>query len=84
MPVEKQPLRLKDAKPLDLNNYIFEWTVIVEEDTVWYAITPDGYSNLSVIMLMLRNHIEQQREITNIYRNYYEGEKEENEIRNQD
>jgi hypothetical protein len=71
-PVEKTPLDLPDPRPLDLDPYLLDWKVILDGEDVYYGLTPQGYKNLSIMFLEIRNHLEQQKNVTNQYRKYYE------------
>jgi hypothetical protein len=42
---------------------------------VLFALTAEGYERLAMDIARIRNFIQQQREITNKYRNYYEPKK---------
>ena len=72
VPVEKTPLNLSDPRPLDLTPYLLDWTVIINGEEVYYGLSPDEYRDLSIMFLEIRNHIEQQKNITKQYRKYYE------------
>jgi hypothetical protein len=85
--VERTPLNLSDPNPL--KGRAVEWIVVTPEnvDQVWerlrekkvdlvlFAITDDGYEELSISMSELRNFIAQQRSIILKYKEYYEPQK---------
>ena len=87
--VARTPLNLPDPAPLKPTAP--KWIVITpaNADKIWkdlqdkkadlvlFALTDDGYEELSVDMAELRNFISQQREILIKYREYYEPKKEE-------
>jgi hypothetical protein len=82
--VERVKLELDDPKPLTGRSV--QWIVVTPEnieqiwkdlknkniDLVLFAITDDGYEQLSVTMAELRNYIAQQRSIILRYKEYYE------------
>jgi hypothetical protein len=82
--VERTRLNLPDPTPLKANPV--EWIVVTPEnveevwkrlreknvDLVLFAITDDGYEQLSVSMAELRNFIAQQRQVIIKYKEYYE------------
>ena len=84
--VERTRLNLQEPQPLKGRN--IQWIVITPEnaeqvwkelkdkriDLVLFAITDDGYEELSVTMSELRNYIAQQRSIILRYKEYYESE----------
>lgn len=81
----RTPLNLPDPKPLKPHE--IKWIVITPEnaekvwadlrakniDLVLFALTDDGYEQLSVDTANTRNFIFQQREILIRYREYYES-----------
>jgi hypothetical protein len=85
--VERTPLNL--PQPTPLKGRAVEWFVVTPEnvDQVWerlrekkvdlvlFAITDDGYEELSISMAELRNFIAQQRSIIIKYKEYYEPPK---------
>jgi hypothetical protein len=87
---ERLPLNLPDPAPLDLAGST--WVIITPEnaeevwkklqeqksDLVLFGLTDDGYEQLAIDFAKIRNYIQQQREITNKYREYYEPKKTEN------
>jgi hypothetical protein len=84
---ERLPLNLPDPEPLVLSGGT--WMLITPENAteVWrrledqkqsivlFALTAEGYERLAMDIARIRNFIQQQREITNKYRNYYEPKK---------
>ena len=84
-PVERVPLNLADPAPLQLTPA--KWRIVTPEnvDQIWreietsgndvvlFAITADGYEQLSLDFAAIRNHINQQRTIIMKYREYYES-----------
>lgn len=85
--VDRAKLGLKDADPVKLGK--IEWRVVTREnaaevfqelerqniDPVLFALTDNGYEVLSTDLAKLRAWAIQQREITQKYREYYEGDK---------
>lgn len=86
--VERTPLRLKEPAPLKPRAP--KWVVITPEnaESVWkdlqeknvdlvlFAITDDGYEELSITMMEIRNFIETQRTVILKYKEYYEPPEE--------
>jgi hypothetical protein len=84
---ERLPLNIPDADPLVLSGGT--WTLITPENAneVWqklaeqkqsvvlFGLTADGYERLSMDIARIRTYIQQQREITQKYRDYYEPKK---------
>lgn len=82
--VEKTPLNLPDPAPFRARD--IQWMVITpgnaeqvfarlkekNVDAVMFAVTDEGYEQLSLTMAELRNIIAQQRSIIIKYREYYE------------
>jgi hypothetical protein len=82
--VEKTPLALADPAPLRLK--VPKWKVVTPQnvDAIWkdlqdkkvdlvlFALTDDGYEELSVDMAEIRNLIATQRSIILKYKEYYE------------
>jgi len=82
--VERTRLNLSDPSPLKLDPV--KWVLITPEnaETIWedlkekkvdlvlFALTDEGYEQLAVTMLEIRQYIEQQRAILIRYREYYE------------
>lgn len=82
--VERSRLNLPDPSPLKLT--AMRWYVVTPEniDQVWkelednktdlvlFALTDDGYEQLAITMLELRQYLEQQKSILIKYREYYE------------
>ena len=87
--VDRTPLNLADPQPLKPT--IPQWRVITPEnqaqvfaelkskniDQVLFALTDDGYEELSVDIAQIRALIAQQRDIIVKYREYYEPKKTE-------
>jgi hypothetical protein len=87
--VERTPLNLSDPQPLKPTAP--QWRVITPEnqaqvfaelkskniDQVLFALTDDGYEELSVDIAQIRALIAQQRDIIVKYREYYEPKKTE-------
>ena len=72
-PIERTPLNLDDPRPLDLSDNSVAWKIIIDqEDAIYYGVTPEDYQDFSIMFLKIRNYIEQQRQITEQYRLYYE------------
>jgi hypothetical protein len=83
-PVEKPELELPVADELRLRN--LEWTLITPENVdeiiekaeasgrplVFFALTDEGYENLSLNISDIRAFIQQQDSIIAAYENYYE------------
>lgn len=86
---ERLPLNIPDPDPLQLSGST--WFVITPEnaeeiwrrlreqqtDLVLFGLTDDGYEQLAIDIARIRNYIQQQREITQQYREYYEPRKNE-------
>ena len=82
--VERTRLDLADPKPIRPSNH--NWIVITPKnaDRIWaelraknvdlvlFALTDDGYEELSIDMAQIRTFIQQQRDIIIRYRDYYE------------
>ena len=82
--VERTRLDLADPKPIKPSTH--NWIVITPKnaDRIWaeiksknvdlvlFALTDDGYEELAIDMAQIRNFIQQQRDIINKYREYYE------------
>lgn len=82
--VERTRLNLSDPSPLKLDPV--KWVLITPEnaETIWedlkekkidlvlFALTDDGYEQLAVTMLEIRQYIEQQKAVLIRYREYYE------------
>ena len=87
--VDRTPLNLADPQPLKPTAP--QWRVITPEnqaqvfaelkskniDQVLFALTDDGYEELSIDIAQIRALIAQQRDIIVKYREYYEPKKEE-------
>ena len=86
--VEKTPLNIGDPPPLKMQAPT--WVLITPEnaeavwaelksknvDLVLFALTDDGYEQLAIIMLEIRQYLQQQKTILIKYREYYEPKKE--------
>lgn len=84
VPVERQPLALKDPAPVQLE--LPHWQVLTQQNyeqvfkdlrdkdpqSVLLATDPEGYEYLSVNQFKLQQFIQQQKQILNQYRDYYE------------
>ena len=84
VPVEKVPLGLAEPPPLKLTAP--KWVIVTPQniDSIWkqlqdkksvpilFAITSDGYEELSITQIEIRNLIEFQRAIILKYKEYYE------------
>lgn len=87
--VERTPLNLKDPSPLKPQK--IEWVVITPEnseevwaklknqkkDLVLFGLTDDGYEDISINMMEIRNFIDKQRTIIIKYKEYYETPRKE-------
>jgi hypothetical protein len=83
--VQRTPLALPDPAPLRLTSP--RWRVVTPQniDSTWkeleerktdlvlFALTDDGYEDLSISMAEIRNFIATQRAIILKYREYYEN-----------
>ena len=83
-PAERTPLNLPAPAPLSTKPV--KWIVITPEnmeeiwerirvsgsDLVLFSITPEGYEQLSVDMLQIRQHIIKQNDVIVQYKKYYE------------
>jgi len=88
-PIERIPLNIPDADPLRL--IPTKWIVVTPDniESVWkkleaagydlvlFGVTDDGYKQLSMDFLKIRQHIKYQKFIIGKYREYYEPKKEE-------
>lgn len=82
--VERQKLLVPEVQPVEQIN--LEWTVLTKENFearvrdieeqggqfVVFALTPQGYQNLSINVAELRRYIIQQRSILVAYKEYYD------------
>lgn len=87
-PIERLPLNLPDADPLKLTPT--NWIIITKEnavqifeeleekgiDPVLFGITDEGYKQLSMDFLEIRQYLQYQKFIIGKYREYYEPKKE--------
>ncbi len=86
--VEVERIKLNLDPPTPLRPRVTQWIVITPEnaDKVWedlkknnnnlvlFAVTGDGYEELSITMAEIRNFINTQRQIIIKYKEYYEPE----------
>ena len=79
--VEKTALNLEQPQPIVTKP--FKWIIVtpenadevfskLEDNKVLFAITDDGYQDLSMLMAEIRNFINAQRVIILKYKEYYE------------
>lgn len=87
-PIERVPLNLPDPDPLNLTPT--NWIIITKEnavqifeeleekgiDPVLFGITDEGYKQLSMDFLEIRQYLQYQKFIIGKYREYYEPKKE--------
>jgi hypothetical protein len=68
------PVRWRIITPDNIDQV---WTEIKDSgnEVVLFAITPDGYEQLSLDFAEIRNHMAQQRHIIIKYKEYYESKK---------
>ena len=85
---ERLPLNIADPAPLELSGST--WIIVTPEnaeevwkklkeqqtDLVLFGLTDDGYEQLAIDFAKIRNYIQQQREITQRYRDYYENNRD--------
>jgi hypothetical protein len=83
-PIERMPLNLAQPTPLKLKK--IEWIVITpnnvdsvfdklaneKQNQVLFAVTDQGYMELAMTMMEIRNFISTQRQIIIQYKQYYE------------
>ena len=81
--VERQPLKLPDPNPISTT--MPKWIIVTPEnqekvfeelesnkyDQVIFGLTDEGYEDLSMTVLKLRNYIVAQKKVLNKYREYY-------------
>ncbi len=86
-PLDKQPLALEQPDPIKVPK--FKWIVVTKDsaastfealeaegkDPVLFALTDDGYKDLSIMISEIRNFISTQRNIILKYKEYYEPPK---------
>lgn len=85
--VERPSLMIQVPQPAE--QYDFEWVVITKENAearfkeleakgvvVLFALTPNGYQNLSMGGAELRRYIQQQQSVIAAYKAYYDKPKE--------
>jgi hypothetical protein len=84
--VEKSKLTIQELVPI--RQYDFQWIVLTKDNfseimkdietkdqsIVLFAVTPQGYQNLSLSVAELRKFILQQQAIIMAYKKYYENE----------
>jgi hypothetical protein len=84
--IEKPELIVPELTPI--KQYDFQWVVITKDNfqeaikeietkdqsIVLFAVTPQGYQNLSLNVAELRKFIIQQQSIIMAYKKYYENE----------
>lgn len=84
--VDKTPLKLEQPAPIDTRP--FKWVIVTPENAdevfsklegnkVLFAITDNGYQDLSMLMAEIRSFINAQRVIILKYKEYYEPIKQE-------
>lgn len=84
--VDKTPLNLEQPAPI--NTSPIKWVIVTPENMeevfsklegnkVLFAITDDGYQDLSMLMAEIRSFINAQRVIILKYKEYYEPAKQE-------
>lgn len=83
---DKTLLNLPEPDPI--NTTAFTWYIVTPDnyqevfkklaedgkDVVLFALSDDGYAELSILFADSRNHINQQRIIIKKYKEYYESE----------
>jgi hypothetical protein len=85
--VERPSLMIQVPQPAE--QYDFEWVVITKDNAearfkeleakgvvVLFALTPNGYQNLSMGGAELRRYIQQQQSVIAAYKAYYDKPKE--------
>jgi len=89
VPIEKTELIVPDVRPVE--QYDFEWIVVTQQNfaevvknleskgqtVVLFAVTPQGYQNLSMNIAELRSFIVQQQSVIVSYKTYYGKKNEE-------
>jgi hypothetical protein len=84
-PIERMPLNLAQPTPLKLKR--IEWIVITpnnvdsvfeklaneKQNQVLFAVTDQGYMELAMTMMEIRNFISTQRQVIIQYKQYYEA-----------
>ena len=78
-PEKKLPLNLEDPEHLDLSSIGTDWKVLADNNVAYFCLNKDGYQSLAILLVELRERIEAQRKLTQMYRDYYEAEEEETE-----
>lgn len=86
IPVEREPLNLPMAQPLELSSpswviitpdnadEVFEYLKDQGYDPVIIGLTDSGYEKLSIDFAEIRQHINTQRKILLQYKQYYESD----------
>jgi hypothetical protein len=83
-PIERMPLNLAQPTPLKLKR--IEWIVVTpnnvdsvfeklaneKQNQVLFAVTDQGYMELAMTMMEIRNFISTQRQVIVQYKQYYE------------
>jgi outer membrane lipopolysaccharide assembly protein LptE/RlpB len=83
-PIERMPLNLAQPTPLKLKK--IEWIVVTpnnvdsvfeklaneKQNQVLFAVTDQGYMELAMTMMEIRNFISTQRQVIVQYKQYYE------------
>jgi hypothetical protein len=83
-PIERMPLNLAQPAPLKLKR--IEWIVVTpanvdsvfeklaneKQNQVLFAVTDQGYMDMAMTMMEIRNFINTQRQIVIQYKQYYE------------
>jgi len=86
--VERTRLNIPHPAPVDLSKREITWKIVTEDnvadifaqlktdgaDPVFFALTDDGYKELSLTIAEIRNYIASQRSIIIKYKEYYEPE----------
>ena len=82
--VDRPKLEVADPEPA--KQMPFTWTVITKDNfdakteeleskgqtVVFFALTPEGYQNLSISVAELRRFIQQQKSVIGVLKEYYE------------
>jgi hypothetical protein len=83
-PLEPIKLDLPDLAPLELNDV--EWYIVTEDNAeelfkkleregkypVFFGMAGESYEDMSINFIKIRNHIELQNVVIDIYKDYYE------------
>lgn len=87
-PVIAEKPKLVVTQPTPANQLPIQWTVLTKDNVesklqemadkgesfVFFAVTPQGYQNLSLNIAELRRYIQQQNAVIATMKNYYEPE----------